>query len=218
VVSGSENGEPAVLTGCAEVPPLILASGSATRRSMLAAAGVPIEGHRLPLVDEAPLRTQYEADGVTAEQAADLLALAKAQDVAVREPAALVLGADQILATADGTWLGKPADQAAARDQLRALRGTRHRLVTAAVLVQDGCVVWRDVDVATLTMRDFSDPFLETYLEAVGSAVRTSVGGYQVEGLGLHLFSEIAGDHFTILGLPLLPLLKALREQGILPI
>lgn len=198
-------------------PPLVLASGSAARRALLAAAGVPLAGVETAQVDEGAYRDSFRAEGVTTEEAATRLARAKAGVVAGRHPGALVLGADQMLETATGDWLEKPANQAAARAQLRVLRGTTHRLVSAAVLVRDGRVAWQVVDDARLTMRPFGDDFLETYLDAVGPAVASSVGGYHLEGLGVHLFSCVAGDHFTILGLPLLPLLTALRTHAVSP-
>jgi len=198
-------------------PGLLLASGSATRRAMLAAAGVPLAGVETASVDENTLRKSLRAEGTTTEQAADRLALAKAEAVAGHHADLLVLGADQMLETTEGVWLDKPADRAAARDQLRALRGTTHRLVSAAVLIQDGRPVWRTLDDARLTMRPFGDDVLDAYLDAMGPAVTESVGGYHLEGLGVQLFSCVSGDHFTILGLPLLPLLATLRLHGVIP-
>ncbi len=198
-------------------PPLVLASGSTVRRALLAAAGVPLAAVEPASVDEGMLRESLRAGGATTEQAAHRLASAKAEMVATRHPGALVLGADQMLETAAGDWLEKPAGRAAARGQLQVLRGTTHRLVSAAILVRDGRAVWQAVDDARLTMRPFGDDFLETYLDAVGPAVTSSVGGYHLEGLGVHLFSCVAGDHFTILGLPMLPLLTALRSHGVSP-
>ncbi|MBB4264528.1 Maf family protein [Roseospira visakhapatnamensis] len=195
--------------------PLLLASASTTRRALLLAAGVPLAGHSVMPMDEGALRDDLRAEGATTEQAADRLALAKAQIVSSRYPGTLVLGADQILETADGAWLGKPADRAAAKTQLEALRGTTHRLVSAAVLVHDGEPVWRTVSDARLTMRPFTDDFLEAYLNATSKAVTQSVGGYQVEGMGLQLFSQLDGDYFTILGLPLMAVLEALRARGV---
>lgn len=195
---------------------LILASGSAARRAMLANAGVPVIGHETPTVDEAALRRRMTTNGATAEQVALALAEAKAKEIAPRHPGNLVLGGDQILVTAEGNWLEKPADRDTARRHLESLRGTTHRLVSAGVLVRDGTVIWHDVNDARLTMRPFSEAFLEAYLEAVGDGVTETVGGYRLEDLGVQLFSRVEGDVFTILGLPLLPLLKELRDQGVI--
>jgi septum formation protein len=144
------------------------------------------------------------------------LAELKAQRVARRHPGSLVIGADQVL-ECDGILFDKPSDLAAARSQLMALRGREHRLLSAVVLVRDGERVWHHVDRANLTVRDFSADFLDRYLRSAGDAALSSVGAYQLEGVGAQLFAAIDGDYFTILGLPLLPLLDILREQGILP-
>jgi septum formation protein len=133
-----------------------------------------------------------------------------------REPGRYVLGADQML-ECDGTWFDKPADRDAARAQLLALRGRRHHLVSAAVLALDGERIWHQADRAELVMRDFSTDFLERYLELAGEAACASVGAYQLEGVGAQLFSRVRGDFFTILGLPLLPVLAILRQHGMLP-
>nr|WP_184436963.1 Maf family protein [Roseospira goensis] len=206
------------MAGSGDAPPLVLASGSATRRSLLEAAGVPLAAIETPAVDEAAVRESLRADGADAARAAETLAELKAMRVARRHPGALVLGADQILETGDrgpSDWLEKPADRAAAEAQLRHLRGTTHRLVSVAVLVRDGTRIWHAADTARLTMRPFSDAFLACYLDAMGDAVSHSVGGYQLEGLGAHLFARVTGDVFTILGLPLLPLLEMLRAHGV---
>ena len=133
--------------------------------------------------------------------------------MAATRPGQLVLGADQTLARG-ATRFSKPANRAAAVEQLRALRGRTHELNSALALARDGEVLFDCVDTARLTMRDFSDRFLDDYLEMAGEAAMTSVGAYQLEGLGIHLFERIEGDHFTILGLPLLPLLAYLRQNG----
>ncbi|MQX37009.1 Maf family protein [Roseospira navarrensis] len=207
---------PAPILAAADGPPLILASGSATRRAMLAAVGVPLAGVHAAPVDEAAIRDRARRAGTPTDQTAQALAEAKAMAVAADHPGALVLGADQMLETEDGAWLEKPVDRAAARAQLLALAGRPHRLVSAAVLVRDGRVVGAVADAATLTVRPLSPAFLDAYLEAVGDTVTTSVGGYRIEGPGLQLFSAVTGDHFTILGLPLLPLLALLRTEGLL--
>lgn len=196
-------------------PPLVLASGSTTRAAMLQAAGVNFEIRR-PTVDEEAVREALQAEGVSARDAATALAELKAKQVAASvEPGRMVLASDQIL-DLDGDWLGKPADRAEATQQLRRLRGRSHRLVSAAVLMRDGQRLWQSAEVARLDMREFSDAWLEAYLEACGDAVLGSVGAYQLEGLGAQMMSRVEGSHFAILGLPLLPLLQALRDQRLL--
>ena len=142
-----------------------------------------------------------------------LLARAKAENISAALPGRLVLGADQTLAR--GTLrFSKPADRAAATEQLRALRGRTHELNSALTLVRDGKTLFDCVDTARLTMRDFSDQFLEDYLDGAGDTALLSVGAYQIEGPGVHLFERVDGDYFTILGLPLMPLLAFLRRDG----
>lgn len=167
-------------------------------------------------IDESAIKADGAKEGASVEIVARRLAQAKAAAVSKRHPGSLVIGADQIL-ECDGRRFDKPASLAEARAQLLALRGRIHRLVTAAALVRDGALVWETLDQAQLEMRHFTDGFLDGYLRAVGSQALESVGAYQVEGLGSQLFARMTGDHFTILGLPLLPLLAALRGQGILP-
>ena len=200
----------------AEGPAVVLASGSAARATLLRDAGVPFVV--VPaLVDEASLREALHAEGVGVAEAATALAELKAHHVAARvPPEAIVIGADQLLEV-DRAWLEKPADRAAAADQLRRLRGRRHRLVSAAVAFRGGARVWHEVDAATVTMRPFSDAFLDRYLDAAGDAVLASVGAYQLEGLGAQLMARVEGAHATVLGLPLLPLLQFLRDQEVLP-
>jgi septum formation protein len=193
---------------------VILASGSAARQRMLQAAGLSFHIAVCP-VDEAGLRAELEGDGVVAEQAALALAEAKARTVSLQHPQALVIGADQLLEH-DDRWLEKPAGRPEARAQLQALRGRSHRLISGVVLCRAGLAIWQAVDSADLTMRGFSDRFLDQYLDTAGDAVTTSVGAYQLEGLGAQLFTAVRGDFFTILGLPLLPLLQALRDHGAL--
>jgi septum formation protein len=196
-------------------PPVVLASRSAARIRLLAAAGVAATP--MPaLVDEAALREALQAEGVPVEDAATALAELKAGFVALRaDPEAIVLGADQLL-EADGSWLEKPGDAAAALAQLRQLRGRRHRLVSAVVAFRGGVRVWHHVDAARVWMRGCSHEFLEAYVAAASPAILSCVGAYQLEGLGAQLMARVEGDHFTIQGLPLLPLLQFLRDQGVL--
>jgi len=189
---------------------LVLASGSRIRRTMLEAAGIPVE----PIPAELDERAHEAQSADTEPNAiAALLAREKARKVAVKLPGRVVLGADQILAL-DGRRFSKPRDRAGAREQLLALSGRTHELNCAAALVRDNAVLFEAVDRARLTMRAFSAPFLESYLDLAGSAVTKSVGGYQVEGAGIQLFERIEGDHFGILGLPLLALLGFFRREG----
>lgn len=194
-------------------PTLVLASGSPTRALMLEKAGLrPILDK--PLVDEEEVKLAGKAEGVGADAVAEALAELKAQRVTRRHPGALVIGADQML-ECEGVWFDKPSDRAAARAQLLALRGKTHQLVSCAVILRDGERLWHKTDRARLTMRNFSENFLDGYLDAVGDEVLHSVGAYQLEGLGAQLFQRVEGDFFTILGLPLLPLLGFLRVHGV---
>jgi len=190
--------------------PLVLASRSAVRRTLLEAAGVPVEVYPAD-IDERSLETG--APSATPAAVAALLARQKALVVGGLRPARLVLGADQVLAL-DAKLFTKPADRAAARTQLRALSGRTHELHSAIAFVRDGAVVFEHVGTARLTMRSFSDRFLDAYLDAIGSAATASVGAYQIEGPGLQLFERIEGDYFTVLGLPLLAALDFLRRYG----
>lgn len=194
---------------------LILASQSSARRAMLTAAGVPHQA-MAAAIDEDAAKDSLRADGLDARGLADALAELKALRLSQRNPQALVLGCDQTLALADGSMLDKPADRDQAREQLRGLRGSTHRLISAAVICEAGLAVWRHVDVARLTMRDFSDAFLESYLDAEWPEIGHCVGAYRLEAMGAQLFARIEGDHFTILGLPLIPLLDFLRARRIL--
>lgn len=195
---------------------VILASASPFRRNMLEAAGVQFEA--VPAdIDEAALK-RYLADttprpGPTA--VAEALARAKAEAVARNHPSAIVIGADQVLALGD-ELLDKPGSVSEARAQLERLRGRTHTLHSAAVLAQQGGIVWACVETAKLTMRQFSAEFLEAYLSRTGTAVCRTVGAYEIEGAGVQLFERVEGDHFTVLGLPLLPLLDWLRREGLL--
>jgi septum formation protein len=195
---------------------LILASGSSTRRKMLAAAGVVVHVVSAD-VDEAAIRDTLTAGGNDMDplDIAEVLARAKAQQVSAAHPNALVIGADQILALG-ARLFAKPDDLEGARQTLRDLRGHTHQLHSAVVLAQDGEVIWSHGDTAHLAVRDVSDAFIERYLREVGPDVCQSVGAYQLEGLGVQLFDRIEGDYFTILGLPLLPLLAELRARGVI--
>jgi septum formation protein len=192
--------------------PLVLASKSAVRRTLLEAAGVNVEVKSADIDERA---VEAEAKATEPSTVAALLARAKASAVAAKLPGRLVLGADQTLALGPQRF-SKPADKAAASEQLGKLRGQTHALHSALALVRDGNVMFEYADTAQLTMRAFSDRFLQDYLDAAGAAVTASVGGYQLEGPGIQLFDRIEGDYFTILGLPLLPLLKFLRQEGLL--
>jgi len=189
--------------------PLVLASKSDVRGKMLAAAGLRFE-IRPAQIDERA--AEAEAGGGEAAAVARLLARAKASAVARTLPGRLVLGADQTLARGQKRFF-KPASRAEAAEQLRALRGRTHELHSAVALLRDGEVLFDCVDSARLTMRAISDRFLEDYLDMAGGAALASVGAYQLEGLGIHLFDKVDGDFFTILGLPLLPLLAYLRQN-----
>jgi septum formation protein len=191
---------------------LILASGSAIRAELLRHAGVRFTVETAA-VDEAEIKSSFHAAGRPAVDCAVVLAEAKAARVSRRHVGALVIGADQML-VCDGTWYDKPADRARARDQLLTLRGKRHELISAACVLRDGGRLWQIVERPALTMRHFSDHFLEEYLAASGDAALASVGAYQLEGRGVQLFERIEGDFFAILGLPLLPLLGFLRGHG----
>ncbi|WP_137179047.1 Maf family protein [Roseomonas sp. AR75] len=198
----------------AATPPLVLASQSATRRMLLDRAGLVFEAEAAA-VDEAALKEAAQAEGIPPQDAAIILAEAKAERIARRRPEALVIGCDQLLICED-RWFDKPPDLAAARAQLLALRGKTHRLVTATVAWRGGERVWQDVSTPRLTMRAFSDAFLDAYLAAEGEVLCASVGGYRLEAMGVHLFSRVEGEHSAILGLPMLPLLHFLRGHGVL--
>jgi len=197
----------------ATAEPVILASASPARARLLRAAGI-VAAVEPSQVDEATIKTRHRAAGDSALACAEALAAAKAQAVSARHPDALVIAADQILA-AGAVWFDKPGDLAAARAQLCALRGRSHELATACCAVAGGAVVWRGSSVPRLTMREFSDAFLEDYLAAEGEAVLGSVGAYRLEGRGVQLFAAIDGDYFSILGLPLLALIEFLRRRGV---
>ncbi len=181
---------------------------------MLAAAGVSCICEA-PAVDEAEIKLSLAAEGAPASAMAETLAELKATRVSSRHPGALVIGADQIL-ECDGTLYDKPADAAQSRAQLHELRGRTHVLHASVCAVRDGRHLWHHNDTAELEMRHLSDRYIDTYLEDAGDVVRHSVGAYQLEGLGAQLFVRVRGDYFTVLGLPLLPLLQFLRDNGVL--
>lgn len=190
--------------------PLILASQSVVRRKLLEAAALAVETIPAPIDERA---IEARAGAQTPDAVALLLAREKAKAVAAKHPRRIVIGADQTLALGDERF-SKPAGRAAAAAQLRRLRGKTHILSSAVAVARDASVLFSHVAQAHLTMRDFSDAWLERYLDAAGEAVCASVGAYQLEGPGVHLFEKIDGDYFTILGLPLLPLLAFLRQGG----
>jgi len=194
---------------------LVLASASAARARLLIAAGIEVEidpAH----IDEGKIKRGCRAAAHDATTCALALAEAKAGAVALRHPGALVLGADQML-DCDGEWFDKPRDLAEARAQLLLLNGRQHALVSAAAIIRDGKVLWHVVERALLTLRRCSAAFIDRYLGLMGERVLATVGGYELEGLGAQLMEKVEGDYFTILGLPLLPLLAFLCDEGALP-
>ena len=195
---------------------VILASASAARAALLEGAGVAFEA--VPAhIDEDEVKAALKAEGAGAADIAVALATLKAQNVSRRWPGRLVIGADQVLEF-DGRILDKPPDRAAARAQLTALRGHAHDQVCCVCVVRDGQRLWHEVARARLFVRAFTDEFLDSYLDAIGDEALTGPGAYQLEGRGAQLFERIEGDYFTILGLPLIPLLDYLRLQKVLPI
>jgi septum formation protein len=192
--------------------PLILASQSRTRQALLANAGIDFEA--VPAdIDE---REIQQASGLSAPgDIAALLARRKALSVSLRRPGRFVVGADQTL-TRGARLFTKPAGRAQAAEQLRVLAGGSHELHSAVAVARDGAILFEGVSIARMTIRQLGEREIGAYLDAVGEAVTTSVGAYQLEGLGVHLFEHIEGDHFTVLGLPLLPLLAFLRSERLL--
>jgi len=192
--------------------PLLLASASETRLSLLRNAGLTVTA--LPArIDEESIRAALEAEGAHPRDIADALAEMKARKLADKHPEALVLGCDQVLEF-DRRAFGKPASPAEARDQLLLLRGQTHRLLSAVVLYDKGEPIWRHVGRVDLTMRRFSETWLDGYLTRNWDSLRHSAGGYKLEEEGIRLFSSVEGDYFTVLGLPLLPLLAYLEQRG----
>jgi septum formation protein len=194
---------------------LILASASPSRRALLVNAGVAAGFEAAP-VDEAGVKEALRAEGAAAWQAAETLAELKARHVSRRHPRALVIGADQML-VCEGAWFDKPGGLEEAAAHLRRLSGKVHELETAVAVLRGGEVLWHHNERARLWMRRLSEDFITGYLKAVGDKALHSVGAYQLEGRGAQLFRRVEGDFFTILGLPLLPLLDFLRNQGMVP-
>ena len=192
---------------------MVLASQAAVRASMLRAAGLSFTVQPAR-VDEGAVKDAMRAEDPEGRETARALAALKAQRVSASAPGAFVIGADQLLVCGD-EWFDKPVDVADAKGQLQRLRRRRHTLVTAVSVVRDGVEIWGDLACPALTMRPFSDAFLERYLERAGDGILACVGSYEAEGLGAQLLAEIEGDWFAVLGLPLLPLLAFLREHGL---
>lgn len=197
------------------MPRLILASASPIRRQLLANAGVAVDA--LPArIDEEQIRAALDAEGAKPRDVADALAEMKARKLAEKHPDSVVIGCDQVLEFQGKVW-GKAETPDAAQAQLRALRGQSHKLISAVVLYDQAKPVWRHMGEVSLKMRVFSDDYLDAYLSRNWDDVQYSVGCYQLEGEGLRLFSEVTGDYFTVLGLPLLPLLNYLGQRGFIP-
>ena len=195
--------------------PIILASASTARARLLKAAGIAFSIEPAD-IDETRIKRASREAGQTAMACAAALAAEKALHVSLRHPEALVIGADQILFAGD-EWYDKPQSLAEARVQLQSLCGRTHVLATAACAIADGSVLWQGTSERELTMRPFSDAFLEEYMAAEGESLLGSVGAYRLEGRGVQLFSGIAGDYFAVLGLPLLELLDFLRTREVVP-
>lgn len=196
-------------------PQLILASGSAARQRLLAAAGLRFAVETQP-VDEEMARETLAAQGVAGEDAAVAIAELKAQRVAANNPGAVVVGGDQLLETAEGLWLEKPRTRDGLRTQVTALAGKTHTLHTAAVAFRGGSRIWHRVESPKIAVRSLTPTLIDAYLATVDDGVLDCVGGYRLEGLGVHLMARVDGDGFAVQGLPLLALLQCLRAQGVL--
>lgn len=196
------------------MPEIILASGSHVRKKLLTNAGLSFRAQPAR-IDEDAIKAALAAENATPRDIADALAEFKARKVAEKHPGAVVIGTDQVLEFQGGI-LSKPASRDAASEQLRALRGQQHRLLSAVVVYEDAEPVWRHVGQVRLTMRDVSDGFLNAYLDRNWPGIGDSVGGYKLEEEGIRLFSRVEGDYFTVLGLPLLDLLGFLAQKGVI--
>ncbi len=198
-------------------PPLVLASASKVRARLLSGAGLTFRTE-VSGVDEAGVKESLGAEGADGRAIADALAELKAVAISRRVPAALVIGADQVLSLKDEAGgevlFDKPDGKSGARDHLQRLKGREHHLITAACVAFDGRPIWRHIETPRLQMRDLSPEFIDDYIARAGDGILSSVGAYELEGLGAQLFSAMNGDYFSVLGLPLLPLLDFLREHG----
>lgn len=196
------------------VSPIILASASSARRQMLAQAGITFKT-RVARIDEESVKSSLMAEKALPKDIADTLAEMKAARVASQNPGAVVIGSDQVL-DLDGLVLSKPVNLAQARAQLVQLRNRQHKLISAAVIYQNNIPIWRHAGETTLWMRDFSDLYLDQYLERTGAELFQTVGGYKLESEGVRLFSRIQGDYFNVLGMPLVEILNYLSASGII--
>jgi len=199
----------------AAAPEVVLASASRWRLELLQRACLNMRADPAR-VDESEVKISLRAERADAAAAAETLAELKATKVSRRAPGALVIGADQIL-ECEGQWFDKPPDRAAAADHLRALGGKTHALETAVCVVRDGVRIWHRRETPRLTMRPLDKSFIQSYLDAAGPEILETVGAYRLDDMGVQLFAKVSGDYFTILGLPLLPLLGFLREHGVPP-
>ena len=193
--------------------PIILASASASRRALLDGARISYSAQAAH-IDEISIRSSCEAEGVSPGDIAVILAEMKAQVVAQNRPDALIIGSDQIL-VCEGVVFGKPDTRQQARDILEQLQGNAHHLITSLVIFKSGMRIWHHIATANLVMRSLSADDIEAYLDVIGAEAFSTPGCYQIEGPGAHLFTDMTGAYYDILGLPLLPLLSFLREHGL---